>query len=186
MGLHALVERLGDLQALDGSDAKLLRRLEPLRDTPLWPLLRGRWLGHALHPMLTDVPIGFWTSAVVLDAVGGEAGQSGADRLIALGALASVPTAFAGMADWSEASRKARRQGLVHASANTVALAFFLGSLAARRRNRVLGKKLALVGATALMGGGYIGGHLTYAEGVGVDPRAASEPADPDAPPASL
>lgn len=186
MGLHAMVERLGDLRALDGSDAALRRRLEPLRATALWPLLRGRWLGHALHPMLTDVPIGFWTSAIVLDAVGGKEAERGADRLIALGAMATVPTAFAGMADWSEASLKARRQGLVHASANTVALGFFLGSLAARRSNRGLGKKLALLGATALMGGGYIGGHLTYAEGVSVDPRAAFEPADPDAPPASL
>ena len=180
--LHRMVERIGDFQGLDSSDAVLRPQIRRLRHTPAWPMLRGRWLGHALHPMLTDVPIGFWSSAVVLDLVGGEATDAGADRLIALGALATIPTAAAGMADWSEASLKARRQGLVHASANTVALVCFLASLASRRTNRARGKRLALLGEAALLAGGYIGGHLTYAEGVSVDARAAVEPADPDAP----
>lgn len=186
MGLHELVERLGDVSSLDASDAALRERLSRLRGTPAWPLLRGRWLGHALHPMLTDVPIGFWSSAIVLDLIGGEASESGADTLIALGAVATVPTAFAGMADWTEASLKARRQGLVHASANSLALLCFLASLVARRTNRPRGKRLALLGEALLLGGGYIGGHLTYAEGVSVDERAALEPASPEGPRSSI
>lgn len=184
--LHALVERLGDIRGLDGPADALRTSVQRLRDTPAWPALRGRWLGHALHPMLTDLPIGFWSSAVVLDAVGGEASEAAADRLVALGAVAALPTAAAGLADWSEASLKARRQGLVHASANTAALVCFAFSLVARRSDRGRGNRLALVGETFLLVGGYIGGHLAYAEGVAVDPRAAVEPADPDAPPAAF
>lgn len=180
MGLHELVEGLGDLQGMDKVDDFVRARLRRVRATPVWPVLRGRWLGHPLHPVLTDVPIGLWTSAVVLDAVAGDRSQAGADTLVGLGALTALPTAAAGLADWSGASLKARRQGLVHAGANTLALLFFLASLAARRGNRSRGKRLALVGEVFLLAGGYIGGHLAYAEGVGVDPRAASEPADPE------
>ncbi|MDP8927642.1 MAG: hypothetical protein M3O70_03450, partial [Actinomycetota bacterium] len=67
MGLHELVEGLGDLQGMDKVDDVVRARLGRVRATPVWPVLRGRWLGHPLHPVLTDVPIGLWTSAVVLD-----------------------------------------------------------------------------------------------------------------------
>ena len=38
---------------------------------PVKDALSGIWLGHALHPLLTDLPIGTWTSAVLLDWLGG-------------------------------------------------------------------------------------------------------------------
>jgi hypothetical protein len=31
--------------------------------------LHGTWLGHPLHSVLTDVPVGAWTAALVLDAM---------------------------------------------------------------------------------------------------------------------
>lgn len=183
MGIAAMVDRLGGIEGLDrvgeplrGAAARLLPP-GPVRDAA-----RGKWLGHALHPALTDVPIGLWTSAVVLDAVGGRAAEPSADRLVGLGALAAIPTAVAGLADWSESSPRARRQGVVHALYNTLALGLFGGSLLARRRgSRAAGKRLALLGAAALGGGGYIGAHLAYAEGVSVTSRAAIEPAQPPA-----
>lgn len=175
--MHELAERLGRVAALDPAADSLQSIVRPLQDTPVWPVLRGRWLGHSLHPMLTDVPIGLWTSAVVLDHIGGSEAERGADALVRLGILASVPTGIAGVADWSEASRKARRLGIVHASSNTIALVFFVASAMARPRNRARGRNLALVGEVMLLVGGYLGGHLAYSEGVGVDQRAAREPA---------
>lgn len=180
MGAARMFERLGAAQGLD-------RVANPLREAVQRVLppgrardaLRGRWLGHTLHPMLTDVPIGLWTSAVVLDHVGGRRGQRSADTLIALGAAAALPTAAAGLADWSEASATARRQGVVHATANSIALTLFSASLLARRNDRATGRWLARLGAVALAVGGYVGGHLAYAEGVGVSRRAAVEPAGP-------
>jgi hypothetical protein len=70
--LHAAVQRLAGLAVLDGvagrvgAAARGVVRPGPVRDA-----LSGRALGHALHPLLTDLPIGTWTSASLLDALGG-------------------------------------------------------------------------------------------------------------------
>src|SRR5438067_10918496 len=80
--------------------------------------LHGVWLGHPLHPALTDVPIGAWTVGFLLDVVGAE---EQADAAMTIGALAAVPTALAGAADWSDMDPPARRVGLVHALLNTFA-----------------------------------------------------------------
>ena len=58
------------------------------------------WLGHPLHPLLTDLPIGFWTSAFVLDLVGGPGSRDASRQLVAWGVVSAVPTAAAGLADW--------------------------------------------------------------------------------------
>src|SRR5919202_6211854 len=79
--------------------------------------LHGVWLGHPLHPALTDVPIGAWMAGALLDLVGAE---EPADAAMTIGALAAVPTALAGAADWSDTDGSARRVGLVHALLNTL------------------------------------------------------------------
>ena len=144
--------------------------------------LRGKALGHPLHPMMTDVPIGLWTSSLVLDALGGA--EQSADRLLRLGIVAAMPTAIVGWLDWAESSRPARRQGLVHAAANNAAIWLFTASAIARRTNRGRGKRLSALAALALGVGGYLGGHLAYVEGVGVEGHAAVEPAGPPEAPA--
>jgi uncharacterized membrane protein len=179
MGLRAWSERLGELRVLDPAADGLQAAVGRLRGTRSWDALRGRWLGHPLHPMLSDVPIGLWTSAVTLDWLGGRRSARSADLLVALGAASALPTAAAGLADWSEASPTARRQGLVHAWANSLALTLFVTSLAVRRSDRVRGRRLALLAYACLLAGGYLGGHLSYVEGVGVARRAAVEPAAP-------
>ena len=63
-------------------------------------VLTGAWQGHAAHPFLTDIPIGFWTSASVLDVIGGRAARPAADRLLALGLVAALPTAATGLAEF--------------------------------------------------------------------------------------
>jgi nitrite reductase/ring-hydroxylating ferredoxin subunit/uncharacterized membrane protein len=144
---------------------------------PLKDVLHGVWLGHPLHPVLTDLPIGFWTSAVVLDLVGGPAARPGADVLVGAGVAAAVPTAAAGLADWSELDRPERRAGLVHAAANVTATALYgLSFLARRRGHRAGGVMLGLAGASAAVAGAFLGGHLSFRRAAGVN-RAAAAPA---------
>jgi len=140
----------------------------PIKDT-----LSGTWLGHTLHPVMTDLPIGAWTSAVALDFVGGKESDVAARRLIGLGILASVPTAMSGLSDYSDTMGEERRVGLTHAAFNVAALALFTASYGARRNGSSLkGKGLSLLGMGAASVGAYLGGHLSLDMGVGVDHTA--------------
>jgi nitrite reductase/ring-hydroxylating ferredoxin subunit/uncharacterized membrane protein len=175
--LHAAVQRLGDVEALDpvarrlGAAVRGAAQPGALRDA-----LSGRALGHALHPLLTDVPIGTWTSASLLDVMGGRDADRSARRLIGVGIAAALPTAATGLLDWSDtepADDEVRRVGIVHAVSNVAALALYAASLAARRRGaHGSGRLLGLAGAAALGIGGHLGGHLSYAKAVGVDATA--------------
>src|SRR4051794_10652614 len=138
--------------------------------------ISGTWLGHALHPVLTDVVIGSFTSATLLDVLGGDDDGTAAERLIGVGIAAYAPTALTGVNDWADsepADDAVRRVGLVHASTNAVALTLYGSSLAARRRgSQRKGKLLSLAGATVLAAGGYLGGHLSFTKGVGPNQTA--------------
>jgi nitrite reductase/ring-hydroxylating ferredoxin subunit len=142
--------------------------------------LSGTWLGHALHPVLTDVPTGTWTSATILDVVGGADSGPAADRLIAIGLAAAIPTAVSGWSDWADsepASDGVRRVGIVHAASNIAAVGLYAASLVARARGRRgRGVALGFAGAGALATGGLLGGDLAYAKGVGVDQAAFTPP----------
>jgi uncharacterized membrane protein len=132
-------------------------------------LLGGRWLGHAVHPLLTDLPIGFWTSATVLDLVGGRRSADAARRLVGFGVLSAVPTAATGWSDWLSLDRPLRRVGVVHAGANTAALGLFAFSWMARRNgHRAVGILLGLIGGALASGAGHLGGHMTVGRGAGV------------------
>ncbi|MGD9796601.1 MAG: DUF2231 domain-containing protein [Acidimicrobiia bacterium] len=142
--------------------------------------LHGVWLGHPLHPVLTDLPIGFWTGAWVLDLVGGRSARPAADRLVGLGVVTALPTAAAGLADWSVLPEPERRSGAVHAMANLTATALYAASYVARRRgHRSTGVALGMAGAAAATIGGYLGGHLTFRRSVGPN-RAAAASSTPD------
>jgi nitrite reductase/ring-hydroxylating ferredoxin subunit/uncharacterized membrane protein len=139
-------------------------------------LLSGTALGHPVHPVLTDVAIGSWTSSLFLDLVGGEEARDASDALLALGIAAAVPTALTGLSDWADTWGKARRIGVVHAGLNVAALLCFSGSLAARRQEaRGVGRLLSLVGAGIMTAGAYLGGHLSFRKGVGVDETTFDE-----------
>jgi nitrite reductase/ring-hydroxylating ferredoxin subunit/uncharacterized membrane protein len=167
-----LLRKVESLDALDDIVRKLAGAVNRLVEPgPVKNAVHGAWLGHPLHPLLTDLPIGAWTSAAVLDAVGGKATAPGADALVALGIITAVPTALTGAADWADYNDSgAQRLGLVHAGANTIGLLCQIASLRARRRGR-RGRGVALsgLGLAAVSVGGYIGGHLAYGKGVGVD-----------------
>lgn len=124
--------------------------------------LRGSWLGHALHPLLTDFPLGAWQSASFLDLFGGRIAHRPAQRLVGYGVLAAVPTAASGLAEWRATSGGARRVGVVHAAVNTAAMVLYTSSWLARRRGRHgLGVGLGVGGGLLATAGGYFGGHLT-------------------------
>lgn len=135
--------------------------------------LRGEWLGHAVHPLLTDLVLGSWTSASVLDLCAGPESAAAARRLIGVGLVAVGPTAWTGWAEWSNAGRREKRVGLVHAVTNGLAISLYAASWAARRRNRHgVGTGLALVGGGALALGGYLGSHLAIGRKLGSRDRA--------------
>lgn len=171
--LNSVVAQLESVEALDGlgrTAGRVVRGLVP--DGAPKEVLSGAWLGHALHPIMTDIPIGTWTSSVLLDWTGGKASQSAADRLLLTGVLAAGMTAATGWSDWADAEQgnaAARRSGPVHAAANATATALMIGSYVARKRGaRGRGKLLSLAGSAALGAGGWLGGHLSYTLGVGV------------------
>ncbi|HWT91965.1 MAG TPA: Rieske 2Fe-2S domain-containing protein [Solirubrobacteraceae bacterium] len=172
--LHALTERIEGLEALDGPGKAIGKQVRgALGPGTVKDLVAGTWLGHPVHPLLAQVTLGSLVSATVLDLIGGKDGHSGADRLVAFGLLTYPATAATGTHDYadSEPGQDAvRRTGLVHAASNGVAATCYALSLRARKRGRRgTGTVLGLVGVSALGLGGYLGSHLSYDEGVGVD-----------------
>jgi nitrite reductase/ring-hydroxylating ferredoxin subunit/uncharacterized membrane protein len=157
------LERAEELDRVVGPVQQVVRKLPPgkVRDA-----LHGVWLGHPVHPVLVQVPVGAWMSAAFLDAIG----QDGARHLIGLGLLASVPAAVAGSADWAEQHEQQMRTGVVHAAANTAAITLYTGSLVARSRGRRgLGKALGYAGLAAVAVGGLLGGDISYRQAGGAN-----------------
>jgi hypothetical protein len=161
--------RLEDATALDAA----VQALEPTICTVFGTgtrasVLRGAWLGHAVHPLLTDLVLGTWTSASVLDLFGGTESSASARRLVGTGLLAVGPTAWTGWAEWSAAGPRDKRVGLVHAVTNGLAIGMYAASWVARRRGRHgSGARFALAGAAVSGVGGYLGAHLASARMLG-------------------
>ena len=128
------------------------------------PLLAGAWLGHALHPALTDLPAGFWTSAFVLDFAGADGARPAARRLVGLGVVSAVPTILSGLTEYLRIDDPAdRRLAVVHAGGNTLATIAYLRSWQARRRgHHVIGVIFGLIGGGLASGAAYLGGHLAF------------------------
>lgn len=129
--------------------------------------LSGTPLGHPLHPVIVTGTIGMLTGVSVLDLVGE---QRAARRLLVAGLLSAGPTMASGASDWSDTKGVEQRVGLLHAGANYTAVGLYVASYLARRRGQdARGAALALAGGTVMSVGGWLGGHLSYAYGVGVD-----------------
>jgi nitrite reductase/ring-hydroxylating ferredoxin subunit/uncharacterized membrane protein len=144
--------------------------------TALKDFLSGTWLGHPLHPALTDVVLGAWTSAAMLDVVGGKGTRKAAQRLVGLGILAAIPTAAAGLADWSDLRKGPQRVGIVHAGSNTTALGLMALSWKARRRGKQMrGRLYTMLGVGVGTASAWLGGHLSFGQGVGVNQTTFEE-----------
>lgn len=167
-----LVDKLESASALDSYGKKVGKTVrDNVPRGPVKDALAGTWLGHALHPLLTDVVIGSFVSATMLDWLGGDDDGRAANRLTAVGIAAYGPTAASGVTDWADTEPTddaVRRVGVVHAVTNSTALAFYTSALLARRRgDRGRARLLSAVGGAVLGAGGYLGGHLSFAKGVG-------------------
>lgn len=142
--------------------------------------LHGTWLGHPLHPVITDVPIGAWTAAAVLDCcelAGNDEYKKGADAAVAIGLVGAVGSAVTGLTDWTGTTKKKRKIGLMHAILNVGATALYTTSLVMRKNKESRGAAIAfsMAGYGLVSAAAYLGGHLVYGEQVGVDHTAVSE-----------
>lgn len=133
-------------------------------------LLRGTWLGHSLHPLLTDFTEGFWMAASFLDLFGPPGSAPAARRLLGFGLATAVPTYLSGLVDWAAVRREEeRRVGLAHLASISLALGLQGGSYLARamgRQRQAAG--LAVAGGIVAFLDGYLGGHLGHVRGVDV------------------
>jgi nitrite reductase/ring-hydroxylating ferredoxin subunit/uncharacterized membrane protein len=138
----------------------------PVRDA-----LHGTWLGHPVHPILTDLPVGAWTATVVLDATGRRraAGyRDAATTTLAVGIAGAAAAAATGLADWQHTQDNARRVGLAHGTGNAAVLGLQLASWSARRRGAHRRGRLLSIGAYAgLLATAYLGGTLVFRERIG-------------------
>jgi nitrite reductase/ring-hydroxylating ferredoxin subunit/uncharacterized membrane protein len=177
--LERLLGRVERSDVLDGpSDAVAGVLRSVIRPGPVEDVLSGTPIGHPAHPVLVAVPIGAWTSVVVLDAIGAD--DTATRHLVGLGTLAALPAALTGACDWLSTAGAERRVGAVHAVVNYAALGLQVASWVARRHGRrARGAALSLAGTSLVGVSGWLGGHLAYALGVGVDTTAFQKfPAD--------
>ena len=131
-------------------------------------VLRAGLLGHSVHPVLTDVPMGAWLSTSLLDLFGGVQARPAAEKLLTVGIVTALPTAATGAADMLSLGTLDRRVALVHALGNDVALVLFIASRRARRKDRYrLGTVLALAGNGLSAASGFLGGHLALKQSTG-------------------
>lgn len=143
--------------------------------------LHGTWLGHPFHPALTDIPLGAWTAAVLLDGAESLSGRrplgEAADAAIAVGLIGAVAAAVTGLNDWQHTDYGPRRTGVMHALINVGASTIWAGALVARRAGaRRLGRALSAAGYVTVVSGAWLGGHLVFEDRIGTDHSAGHEP----------
>ena len=137
-------------------------------------VLNGTWLGHALHPLLTDVPLGGWSGTTLLDLAWlnneDEGIARGADLTLLLGLAGATGAAVTGLTDWSDLYGTDRRVGLMHGLLNGSIILLYLTSwilrLTGRRRTAMA---FSTTGYATLLLSAYLGGELSFAKGVGVN-----------------
>ena len=174
--LAAWVDRLGWLRTTSDWLTGVLGPVrERYQDNPVLELLHGgRWVGHPLHPALSDLPIGLWAGVMVLDATDRDPaprrGMDAAGMLSAAGILAAGATALTGLSDWTVSNEEDRRAGLLHGLLNTVALGLQGASLGTRvAGHRGTARALGAAGFAVTAAAGYLGGHLVFTKGVMVN-----------------
>jgi uncharacterized membrane protein len=172
-------QKVEDAARLDPLARAFDRIAGPLAQSPAAGALRGEWLGHALHPLMTDLPLGCWLGAGLLDVVGGRRARPAAQRLVGLGLLAVPLTAASGAVDSHDVTApRPRRVVAVHAAGNTAVAALYALSWRARRAGHYQrGRVYGIAGGLLAWYTGYLGGHLSFGRGVGVGVRRA--PGDP-------
>ena len=143
--------------------------------------MHGVWLGHPLHPVFTDLPIGAWTTGLVLDAVAAtnhdRTMERAADVAIAVGLAGAAAAAVTGLTDWSETSGRSRRTGLLHGLLNIAATSLYAAAFVLRKRGaRATGQSCAVAGYGIALGAAWFGGDLVFDQQIGVTHAAIDAP----------
>lgn len=163
------IDRIGRAQALDRVTtpvSSLVRKV--LRSQRLRDVLHGVWLGHPVHPVLVQLPVGSFLSAGVLDLLPGQ--ERAADSLVCVGIASSLPAAAAGWADWVDGHVEQQRVGIVHAAANIVGIGGYMLSLWLRLRgDRRAGVATGFASMTLLTAGATLGGHMSFHQAMGAN-----------------
>lgn len=149
---------LGDLNHRWLSAA--FRPIRPIKD-----LLNGTWLGHPLHPAVTDVPIGALLVAVVLDLA---AQPDAAFWALLVGQLTFLASALTGLADYTDADGTARTRATIHGTVMVIGGGFTAASLILRQggtADGALQTTLLIVGFLVITAGAYIGGDIVFVLG---------------------
>jgi nitrite reductase/ring-hydroxylating ferredoxin subunit/uncharacterized membrane protein len=170
--LVAWVDQIGWLRTLnDWLAAELVPLRERYQDNLALELMHGgRWAGHPLHPALSDLPVGLWAGATLLDVTDrSPAPQGGIDAagvLSAAGIVAACATALTGLSDWTVSNEQDRRIGLFHGLLNTAALGLQGASLGTRMTgHRGTARVLGAASLTVTAAAAYLGGHLVFTKG---------------------
>jgi nitrite reductase/ring-hydroxylating ferredoxin subunit len=182
---HDLVDLVDGWAWIRTLNDQLTAVLAPWREryqgNPVLELMHGgRWLGHPLHPALSDLPIGLWGGSVLLDLIdrdpAPEGGLDPAGLFTAAGLAAAVATAATGVVDWTVSDDQDRRVGLFHGVLNTAALGLQGLSLTARLAgHRGTARGLGAAGLAVTGAAAYLGGHLVFAKAVMVSRVAGAD-----------
>jgi nitrite reductase/ring-hydroxylating ferredoxin subunit/uncharacterized membrane protein len=178
---EAIIGQIERSQALDAF-AQTLGSLvsKVLQPGKVKDLVSGTWMGHPAHPMLTDIPIGAWTSALMLDLLGGRAAAKGADTLIGIGVLAALPTAVTGLSELADLGTEHERAiAAAHAIGNIAAVTLYAASYVARKSgSRTIGVGLSTAATGVMTASAFLGGHLSFRKGIGVNHTAFEYPVE--------
>ncbi len=181
-----LIDRVARNPALDPiADAiqPELRRLLDGTGSSAWlkNALHGTWLGHSLHAIITDIPIGAWTVAAILDALevaGRRDLAPGADAAVLIGIAGGVGAIVTGLAEWSDTKDEPKRLGLAHALLNDAGFsAYVLAFILRRTGKRGAGIATAFFGYGMISLAAYLGGELSFGMQIGV--KHTAEPVEP-------
>lgn len=174
-----LAERVSDalqhiIQVVVGAQRKPPRRLKSL--------LNGTWLGHPLHPLITDIPVTAWVITAIFDVIWLISPTTfawaarGAEVTVVLGLLGALGAIVTGLTDWSDTYGAERRVGLNHAIFNAIATILYLVSFVLRlpeaAGDSVLAAILGFLGLISVMYAAFLGGDMVFTKGTGVNHTA--------------
>ncbi len=180
-----LLTTIADQPAIDAVGKPLSRAIRGAYESAgpvgaqLKNAMHGVWLGHPLHPVMTDIPIGAWTAALAIDAcANGDRGMRRAATIaLGVGLAGAVASAVTGLTDWSETTSRARREGLLHGILNIAATALAATAYVQRlNSSRERGRACAWTGYAIALGSAYLGGDLVYGHRIGVTHAAIDRP----------
>jgi nitrite reductase/ring-hydroxylating ferredoxin subunit/uncharacterized membrane protein len=178
----SLTDRIGDglqqvVKAVIGSNRRPPRRFKSL--------LSGTWLGHPLHPAITDVPIGAWLIAAIFDILwlispsANAWAAFAATAAVLIGILAAIAAAVTGLADWSDTYGAERTVGLYHAGLNTLALVLYIVSfflrLSVPNGQHISAAVIGFVGLVSVLAAAFFGGDMVFDKATGVNHTAWPE-----------